>query len=105
MCVVSMIGDDWRNNFPKRFPELEPFINPNTPSPIPRPLIDSVSREEFNKLRAEMEELRSLLKAAKKYDEATNQPDCEVDEKVALIMKIAELVGVDMQELTKKKGI
>ena len=61
--------------------------------PAPGP----VSREEFDALKKEMEELKKLLKAAKEYDEKTGQPDCHMDEKVELIKKIAELVGVDLK--------
>ena len=50
-----------------------------------------VSRAEFDKLKRDVEE----LKRAKEYDE----PDCEMDEKVELIRKVAELVGVDIEDL------
>jgi hypothetical protein len=46
-----------------------------------------------------MEELRKLLVAAKDFDVVTGQPDCEVDDKVALIKRLAELVGVDMSDV------
>jgi len=36
---------------------------------------------------------------AKVFDAITEQPDCEVDEKVALIKRIAELVGVDLHDV------
>lgn len=101
MCMVSMIGDDWREGLPKRYPDFKPWVNPHPLHPLP-PLQDTVSREEFERLKAEMCELRKLLEAAKKYDEATGQPDCEMDEKVALLKRLAELVGVEMPELTGK---
>jgi len=81
MCMISMIGDDWRQRFPTQWPQFNP---------------EQVTRAEFEALRKEMEELKQLLLAAKKYDEATGQPDCEVDEKVALIKAVAKAVGVDM---------
>jgi hypothetical protein len=58
-----------------------------------------VSREEFNALKHEITELRKVLKAAKAFDEATGQPDCEMDEKVALIKRLAEMVGVSMEDI------
>jgi 3-dehydroquinate dehydratase len=57
------------------------------------------SQEEIAKLRKEMEELKLLLLAAKRYDEQMGEPDCEMDDKVALIKKIAKLVGVDMKDV------
>lgn len=59
------------------------------------------SREEFDRLKKEVEELKLLLKAAQKFDEATGQPHCEQDEKIAFIKKIAEFVGVDLKDVFK----
>jgi hypothetical protein len=58
-----------------------------------------VTKEEFDALRREMEELKELLLAAKRFDEATGQPDCEMDEKIELIRRVAEVVGVDVDEV------
>lgn len=65
----------------------------------PVPADPNISREEFEELRKEMEELKQLLLAAKAFDEATGQPDCEMDEKVELIRRVAELVGIDVDEV------
>lgn len=90
MCTVSMIGDDWAN---KRHGPIFPA------SPYPGVAPQPVSREEFEALRREMLALRALLEAAKKYHEATGQPDCHMEEKVALIRRVAEMVGVDMKDV------
>lgn len=89
MCTVSMIGDGWRDQFPQRWPTITPGV---TTEP-------EVTRAEFEALKKEMQELKDLLKVAKKFDEATGQPNCEVDEKVRLIKEIAKLVGVDMKDV------
>jgi len=94
MCVVSNIGDFWGKTAPERYPSI-PWTDP-TPTVT---VTSGVSQYEFDKLKKEVEELRKLLLAAKEYDEATGQPDCEVDEKVALIRRIAEFVGVDMSDV------
>lgn len=94
MCVVSDIGDSWGTRFPDRWPNI-PYQEPGWPY-LPT---DGVSRDEFNALRHEMQELKKLLLAAKAYDEATGQPDCEMDAKVELIRRVAEAVGVDVDDV------
>jgi hypothetical protein len=91
MCTVSYIGDD----FGKRLPG----IAPNYTQWITSPPTNAPTRAEFDALKKEMEELKDLLKAAKRYDERTGQPDCEQEDKVALLKRLAELVGVDLSEV------
>lgn len=40
-----------------------------------------------------------MLKAAKAFDTATGQPDCEMDDKVKLIKEVAKMVGVDLGDI------
>jgi hypothetical protein len=89
MCTVSYIGDGFMRNPPM---PAQPWIYPVPGQAAP-------SREEFDALRREMEALKELLKAAKKYDEQTGQPDCEQEDKIALLKRLAELVGVDLSEV------
>jgi hypothetical protein len=58
-------------------------------------IFSPVNREEFDALKRDVEEMKALLKRAKEYDERT----CENAEKVALIRKVAKLVGVDLREV------
>lgn len=99
MCVTSAVTTDWMHRHPT-------YVLPNPPlGGLPPPVVggyyltDAPSRAEFEALKKEMEELKKLLLAAKRYDEATGQPDCEMEDKVELITKLAKLVGVDMQEV------
>lgn len=94
MCIVSNVGDYYCREFPKRYPDWYPNTSPLIPV-VP----SGVSQEEFDKLKKEVETMRELLKMAKKIDEATGQPDCQMEEKVAMIRKLAELVGVDLENL------
>jgi hypothetical protein len=99
MCTVSNIGTGWGQTVPQTYPWLQSVIQPNTtPNPVTITTL-GVSQAEFDKLKNEVEELKKLLTAAKAFDAATGQPDCEVDEKVALIRKIAEFVGVDLGDV------
>lgn len=98
MCTVSAVGDLYRDRWTQ--PQV-PNIYPNTYQPnivISMP----VTRAEFDALKAEVEEMKSLLKAAKRIDELTGQPDCEMDEKLAVLRKVAEMVGVDLDDVLTK---
>jgi hypothetical protein len=88
MCIVSMMADHWRTNLPQ-----QPYYSNVISAPA------EITRYEFDALRRDVLELKELLKAAKKYDEATGQPDCETDEKVELIRRLAKIAGVDMSEI------
>ena len=90
MCTVSFVGDNWQKGFEKR-----PYYQPEQTNFN----LSNISREEFDELKKEVTALKELLIAAKNFDEATGQPDCEVDEKVALIKAVAKAVGVDLEDI------
>lgn len=97
MCVVSMVGDHyadkWRNIMQPQFPHV-----PQTPQQqfiIHTP----ISREEFDALKRDVEEMKALLKRAKEYDERNNEPECEIEEKMDLLRKVAKAVGVDLDDV------
>lgn len=92
MCTVSNIVDYGRTTIPQRYP----WIGDQTFAPIPPP---SPTQAEFDALKREVESLKELLRAAKKYDDDTGQADCESDEKIAALRKIAELVGVSLDDV------
>jgi hypothetical protein len=65
--------------------------------------IPDVSRAEFEALKKEVEEMKVLLKRAKEYDEKNNEPNCEIEEKMAMLRKFADAVGIDLDDVIKKK--
>ena len=107
MCVTSMIGDHYRDKWTSPQWPRNPFDNgtggtdtsvvivPQLPSPI--------SREEFDQLKRDVLEMKALLKRAKEYDERNNEPECEVDEKMDLLRKVAKLVGIDLDDVIGPK--
>lgn len=98
--MVSNIGDGFGETFPQKWPKVWPHITPDNPPPTPHVLIQQgVSQADFDALKREVQELKKLLQAAKKFDELTGQPHCEIDAKVDLIKKIAKLVGVDLGDV------
>lgn len=93
MCMVSFVGDTYRDRWFPATPNT-PFI----PTPV-APLFPSPTREEFDALKREVEEMKTVLAWAKRYDAEHGQPDCEMDEKIALLRKMAEFVGVDLEDV------
>ena len=101
MCSASMIGDYYRDKWagnpwinttiPNHFPQYPNMAGPVTFSPV--------TKEDFDKLKAEVMEMKELLKRAIKYDEVNNQPHCETEEKMELLRKVAAMVGVNLDDL------
>ena len=108
MCTVSMIGDHYRDYFPQKHPWTNPYMTPNTSPVFPDialwpAVLPQVSRAEFDALRAEVENMKELLRCAKIYDEVNGEPECEIDEKMDILRKVAKLVGVDLDDVIGKK--
>ena len=101
MCTVSMVGDHYRDWWPQKYPE----VFPSSPA-VPKdswPYLNGISREEFDALKRDVEEMKSLLKRAKEYDERNNEPHCEVEEKMDLLRKIAAAVGINLDDVIGKR--
>lgn len=92
MCTVSMVGDFYNDKWKE--PEYQKFFT--------NPLAE-VSKFEFDALKKEVEDMKKLLIKAKIYDEQNNEPNCEMESKIATLKKIAELFGVDLSEIFKPK--
>jgi len=110
MCVVSMVGDHYSEKWRWVEPHIQPTItnippgnNPFVSKPDTFRWPTGVSNEEFQELKKEVLEMKELLKKAIRYDEIHNQPECEVEEKIELLKKVAELVGVDLKDIFKEK--
>lgn len=99
MCMVSNIGDQWGDKWKPPFqPPPNPYQPPFTIT------VTEVTRLEFDALKREVLALKELLIAAKKFDQATGQPDCEMGDKIAIIRKVAEAVGVNLEDVFKPDG-
>lgn len=101
MCTVSMVGDHYRDKWVPMYPGIEkwPDMVPYPSGVQPFNPIPVITREEFDALKRDVEEMKALLKRAKKYDEDNNEPDCELEEKMALLRKVARMVGVDLDDV------
>ncbi len=96
MCVVSMIADDWRENILPNHPWVSPSQLPGA-----YPVINNPTRAEFDALRAELEKLKRELLVGKAQDVANGEPDCEMEEKIAILHDLGELLGVNFDEVFK----
>lgn len=87
MCSVSYISEPYAKLW-------EPYTVP--PNSTGWRLFPTA--QEFDALKAEVAALKDLLLAAKRFDERTGQKDCQHEDKVAVLRRVAELVGVDLSE-------
>lgn len=108
MCVVSMVSDHYRDKFvdPMNPWGIQPF-QPMTPGVPMGPGYFSLdlnppSRAEFDSLKKTVDEMKELLLKAKKYDEDNGEPDCEMDSKVEILRRVAQLVGVSLEDVFGK---
>lgn len=90
MCVVSKIADDWLK---KNSPEWD-WVFKGASSP---------TRAEFEKLKKEVEELKKALKKGKEEDKKTGNPDCEMEEKIVILRKIASAIGISLDDIFERK--
>lgn len=115
MCIVSFVGDYYKDKWPWIKPYIDPNIQPDPfrfpdkyPDMVPQPKISEwfkpqVSKEDFDNLKKEVEEMKKLLIRAKEYDEKNDMPDCEIEDKIRILREVARLVGVDLDDVLKKK--
>jgi hypothetical protein len=92
------MGDYGRQMWPKPwvFPSDPPLFSapPNIfPAPFVRPYTGP-TKEQF-------EEFLELLRAARKFDKATNQADCPAEEKTGWIKDAASYFGIDEAKITE----
>ena len=104
MCTVSMIGDHFHDKW------TDPWPYQTIPAPLAPTVTISphyppeVTKAEFEKLRQEVLEMKALLKRAKLYDEKNGEPDCEIEDKMELLRRVAKAVGVDLDDVLQNSG-
>ena len=87
MCVVSYMGDYWKDQFP---------LTPSTPSDNNPGIYKWWDGNSFALLQ-------QILQLCKKLDEKMDQKDCEQDSKIEYFKKVAEKLGMEfnLEEKTK----
>ncbi len=89
MCVMSMILDQYNQDWQKWFlpPPPLPYV-PAQPLVTPfNPLVPSPH---------DMDLFKKMYDAAREYDKANGEPDCELDAKKQQIKDLAAKLGVDV---------
>jgi DNA-binding XRE family transcriptional regulator len=103
MCAVSAVGDKWSDRF--RAAPVRPWEDALMQIPENGTSFRLGQLEtQMKMLRAEVETMKTQLAAAKAQDIAEGNPDCEMEEKVELLKKIADLVGVDLGDVFDKSS-
>lgn len=117
MCVVSAMGDHYNDKWKEKYP----WPNTGTPQPL-GPLVPSpyqpytspnedilsklfkreITRQEFDDLKKEVEEMKKILTLAAEYDKRNNEPHCEMEQKVDLLKKMAGLFGISLDDVFGK---
>jgi hypothetical protein len=92
--MTSMVGDAYGRTLPQQYP----WVINNPPTDL------APTKAEFDALKREVQEMHELLKVAKRLDDLTDQPDCEQEDKVALLRKIATAVGIDLDDVLGAKS-
>lgn len=97
MCVYSTMGDFFKDHWIDKLKDLKKNIEqPNTTPMDFTNIFNTVTRQEFEALKKEVENMKKILEVAAKYDKDTGQPNCETEDKVALLKKIAKALGVEL---------
>jgi hypothetical protein len=97
-----MIGDHYNEKWRQpNYDWLKPYIVNTSNTTFNASAL--VSRREFEELKNEVIELKKLLERAIDYDKRNNEPNCEIEEKVALLKKVAELVGISLEDIFPKQ--
>ena len=106
-----MIADHYRGKWSPNIPNTYPYHPGGLAPPLPDPLIPFKTQPTQNvekdiaELRKEVQEMKELLKRAIKYDEDNNEPHCETKEKIEFLRKVAEAVGLNLDDVFGKESI
>jgi len=97
MCAVSNVGDQYRDKLILWQDKLVPQPKPIPAWPIPS--YPEISRTEFEELKKLVLEMKEELTKARARDIANNEPDCEMEDKVVVLKRVAKMVGVSLEEV------
>lgn len=109
MCTMSMVAHDWHDRNPQYTPIVPYYQMPGSPFnqeplDLSKLFVQPITRAAFDELKKELAAIKDLLLAAKKYNEATGQKDCEDKEKIKLFKRLAEITGVDLSKVFAKES-
>lgn len=103
MCAVSAVGDHYTTIFPEKYPTQPWTYPPVRPADVPA---NEYARLllELSQLKKDVEQMKKDLEAAKKQDIEEGNSDCEMEDKVELLKKIADFMDVDLSSVFSEDG-
>lgn len=106
MCLVSNIGDKWsKQDYWPAWPGAIPFPDRKESRPYSFRPIDTyeniILKERYTQLKEQAEKMKRELEQAKAEDIKNNNPDCEMEDKVIILKKIAKMLDIDLSAVFK----
>lgn len=105
MCVYSLVvdhfTDKWRPYVPAWPPEGTGGNGIGVPPNITIGITSPLTQAEIDQFRRDVAEFKILLERAREYDRRNNEPECESDEKLTILKKIAAALDIDLTEVLK----
>lgn len=95
MCVVSMIMDDYKEDWSRKYPWTI-TTGGTYPTPTNPPAVDQATIDE---MRKDIERLKRQVEAAKEYDTRNNEPECGLEEKRKVLQDIAKAFKLEIDFL------
>lgn len=104
MCVVSMVLDYGIKTWPE--PNINPNPLPNWPVPLPntQPNIIPNAPFDWSEFVEQFKKYNVTLQAAKEFDKAAKQPDCEDPKKVEWAKNLCDRLTQIGKELIQGCG-
>lgn len=99
MCIYSAIGDYYDKNFQDNWPDIYRTVTQDSDAVTKADLEKLATKEDIARIEKTLVSIRELLKAAIKFDDETDQAHCENEDKVALLRKLGDVLGVDMRDI------
>ena len=90
MCVVSFVQE-----------QIPGILDPYKIQPTTTTVVWPDNEFRISELERKVVELEGMIKRAKLYYIENDEPDCETEDKLALVRELCEELGIDPARLTE----